>query len=676
MKRDTLSEIVEKIEGVRVCLVGSACRAFEALIFENRYTLHPRRIREIGAEEVENFISYLLKEKDDRAAEELGIRRAQEGMGVATLLAFGTLLRRFFFERPDLFPAPHLRAAIESVDSYMSVYLSGYTKAQEAQVLKDQEQMRKALSDALEQQRRELFIKNHAIHTSINGIMLTDLEGSITYLNPSFLKMWGYERPEELLGSRGIDLLGKEQAREIFSQLSGAEGWHGEITVRRRDGSTTAAEVSASLIRDNTGSPVGIMASFVDVSERKRLESQFRQAQKMDALGQLASGIVHDVNNLLTAISGYAQLELMELSPADRVYRSLAQIKTATDRGKSLTQQLRVFTRQASGERRSISLNVPVEETYELIRRTFPPNITIVLNLDPNLKNINADPSQMSQLLMNLCVNARDAMTGDGQSGASGGAGGLPASGGRLTVVTSNVHLDRRAAARYLTAQPGDYVCVKVSDTGVGMPPEVLERLFEPFFTTKGERSGTGLGLAVVYGIVQSHRGFIDVKSAPGIGSIFEVYLPAADCRIEAGPAEEAATTLVAGEGTILVVEDEPQVREMVIHTLRRCGYQVLSAENGLEAVAVYENRRQPIDLVVLDIVMPKMNGWDCFHRLKSFDPRVKVLIMTGYTANVSAEQLLNEGAVGFVEKPINLQPFTQAVYDAIHRGSLAEPQR
>ncbi len=667
MMKSIHPQVIEFFNEEKARLSDEVCEALEELIFENRYTLHPRRIKELGPEEVDGFAAYLSGGKDEQAVEEWGGLRAQEGVGVKAPLALGVLLRRVFVEAVGRLPVEAVRAAVRAVDAYMSAYLAGFMKVQEKQILQDQEQLRKALADALEQQRQELFLKNHAIHTSINGIILTDMHGAITYVNPAFLKMWGYETSEELVGTSSVDFFGEDRSRGLYAADSRTEGWHAESTVRRRDGSSTDVEVSASLIRDTSGAPVGVMASFVDITERKRLESQFRQAQKMDALGQLAGGIVHDVNNLLTAISGYAQLELMDLPPDMPVRRSLSQIKTATDRGKSLTQQLRVFTRQATGERRSINLNDLVDETRELIRRTFPPNIAIVLNLEPNLKPINADPSQMSQLLMNLCVNARDAMAAGERGG--GDVSGFGNSGGRLTVVTSNVRLDQRAAARYLTAKPGDYVCVKVSDTGVGMPPEVLERLFEPFFTTKGERTGTGLGLAVVYGTVQNHSGFIDVKSSAGLGSIFEVYLPVADRTIAAAAVEDFNAALVPGEGTVMVVEDEVQVRGVVVETLQKCGYEVIAAENGVEALVLFEGRRKPIDLVVLDMIMPRMNGWDCFHRLKEIEPGVKVLVMTGYTASASPEQLLKEGAVGFIEKPINLQPFTQAVRDGVRRA-------
>jgi PAS domain S-box-containing protein len=659
------SSQLKPLEKNREELAREISQTFLNLAFENRFTLHPRRLRELGAEEVKSFIAF-FRDGDIEAVNRRGGQIAQEGLGRSAILALSTLFRDFYLGCLRNDSSGPLQTALQSVDQYMNAYLNGYMIALEAQTLKDQEQLRKALADALEQQRRELFIKNHAIHTSINGIMLTDLEGRISYVNPSFLKMWGYEAPAELIGVASAHFLGGDKARDILAGLLQTEGWHGELTARRKDGSATEVEVSASLILDTTGSQVGIMASYVDITERKRLESQFRQAQKMDALGQLASGIVHDVNNLLTAISGYAQLELMEIAPSNPMFRSLAQIKTATDRGRSLTQQLRVFTRQTTGERRSINLNTLVQETYELLRRTFPPNITIDLKLDPDLNIVNADPSQMSQLLMNLCVNARDAMTVDGRNGTENDS--YHPTGGQLTVVTSNVHLTPRQAARYLTARPGDYVCVTVSDTGIGMNQRVLDRLFEPFFTTKGERSGTGLGLAVVYGIVQNHQGFIDVRSTFNAGSTFEVYLPVADRKIEGAKPEEPTAVLVPGRGTVLVVEDELQVREMVVRTLQKCGYEVMAAEHGLDALNVYEARKKPIDLVILDMIMPKMNGWDCFHRLKKADPQVKVLIMTGYTSEGNPRQLLSEGAVGFIEKPLNLQMFTQAVQEGIRR--------
>lgn len=663
-QKDQLKEVIKSLQKKQSDLIEIFNKNFRSMAFENRYTLHPRRLKELGSEEVKSFSNF-LQSQDASAVLKHGELRAQEGLGERPLLSLGDLLRGFFFGSMKDIESGILQTAIKAVDLYMANYLYGFMTARERQTLKDQEQLRIALSTALDRQRMELFIKNHAIHTSINGIMLTDLDGHITYVNPSFLVMWKYKKADEIMDLQSSQFWGMEKSNDILETLKKRGGLQNEFTATRRNGSTFEVVVSASLIKDDTNKPIGIMASFVDVTERKHLEAQFRQAQKMEAIGQLASGIVHDFNNLLTIISGYTELEMMNLPEDSEKYNNFMQIKIASDRGKDLTQQLRFFTRQDSGEREPVDLNNVVKETYNLLKHTFLPEINIMLNLDPRLNIIEADPSQMSQLLMNLCVNARDAMVGS--EGLTGMRPEPRGTGGILTIETCNIELDRTKASRFINAKAGRYICIKVSDTGIGMSQQVIERLFEPFFTTKGKKSGTGLGLAVVYGIVRNHRGFIDVKSDMGEGSAFEIYLPVLEVTTKKSVLKSMNSNLAYSEGTILLVEDEKQVRELTLQALKKCGYRVLSAENGVQAISVYEERGVNIDLVILDVVMPEMGGWECFHRLKKMNPRVKVLIMTGYTANYSAQAFLNEGALGVVEKPFDLGNFTNLVRNVIY---------
>jgi signal transduction histidine kinase/CheY-like chemotaxis protein len=386
------------------------------------------------------------------------------------------------------------------------------------------------------------------------------------------------------------------------------------------------------------------------MEELKRTQAQLLQAQKMEAIGQLAGGITHDFNNLLTPIGGFAELLLGKAPEGSKQHEYLRQIKIATERAAALTGQLRLFTRQEKGERRSVQLNSVVEETHDLLKRSIPKDIPIELRLEPELWAVEADPSQMSQVLMNLCVNARDAMP----------------DGGTLTLETRNVTLDEEYAWTVLEARPGRYVRFSVSDTGCGMSPEVQARLFEPFFTTKEVGQGTGLGLSVVYGVVKRHNGFINVYSEEGRGSTFHVYLPAIGWAVEEREVE--GLKLPAGTETILLVDDEEMVRELGQRVLELCGYTVLMAEDGVQALEVYQAHRGEIGLVVLDVVMPQMNGRECLRRLLEMDPRVKVLISTGYTADNSAQELVAEGALGVVEKPFRIRDFAVAVRAALDR--------
>jgi len=634
-------------------------REYTNRIFENRYTLHPRRLKELGEEDLRSFIQFL--ESQDRAVStKLGGKRAVEGLSHGVVVSICTILREkitdILLQNNDQL----LPLALQNTDIYYSGVLAGYIEEREAQILKDQEQMRLALSTALEQQRRELHIKNHAIHTSISGIILCDLQGAITYTNPSILGMLELSAPEELLGKPCFAYWG-EQGTHVFSVLLETGGWQGEISLPRDAQSALEVAVSASVIRDAKDTPIGIISFFYDISERKHLEAQFRQAQKMEALGQLAGGIVHDFNNLLTAISGYSQLALLELPEDSKTYQDFAQIKTATDRGRELTQELRMFTRQSSSKREPLSLNSLVEETHKLLRRTFPPEIKITLNLDPELSGINANASQMSQMLMNLCVNARDAIMSSLEKTKNNGE-----KHGELTIRSYNMELDWRSASRFLHAQPGRYVCLNIHDSGGGIPHKYLDHLFEPFFTTKGEKTGTGLGLAVVYGIVQNHDGFIDVHSKEGSGSVFNIYLPV----IEAGQVEKPnhsyAPDLAVGKGTILVAEDNPQVLGMVVRALEESGYSVIATKDGSDAIAIYEKKGESIDLVILDMLMPHVGGRDCFYRIKEIDSRARILLMTGFTANGSIEDFLEEGAAGVITKPFELHNFTAAIQKAL----------
>jgi two-component system cell cycle sensor histidine kinase/response regulator CckA len=660
-KHHNSQAFLEFLEKSKAELIARIQTAFVSLAFENRFTMHPRRLKELGAEEYEQFLVY-LESGDVAQGVSQGRKRAEEGLGQHLVMEFGGLLRSFLLTHSEGELPRHLPLALNSVDAYINAYLNGYIEIREKKILEDQEQLRVALSTALERHRRELFIKNHAIHTSINGIMLADLEGRITYVNPAFLDMWKIEDEAGVVGTSCSAFMGNINNEDIIIILMEQGGWQGEIVSRRLDDSAFDLSVSASIIRDENSQPVGIMAFFIDVTERHRLETQFRQAQKMEALGQLAGGIVHDFNNLLTAISGYAQLELMDLPQESPAYQDFLQIKTATDRGKDLTQELRIFTRQASSDRESLNLNSVLEETYKILKRTFPPEVKIEINAEPELQSIKANPSQMSQMLMNLCVNARDAIMTKNDGSLSEGR----QTGGLLELSTTNVEMNSRLASRFLNVRPGKYICLSIRDSGTGISSQVMDRLFEPFFTTKGERRGTGLGLAVVYGIVQNHDGFIDVTSKPGEGSTFLIYLPVFKNH-QGQPAPKPYTPdLTAGRGTVLVAEDEPQVREMVIRALEKSGYSVLSAEDGREAVSLFEKYGRDIDLVVLDMVMPHMGGQECYQQLKAMNPEVQIMIMTGYTSDTSAENFFREGNIQVIKKPFELQSFTKSVRQAI----------
>jgi two-component system, cell cycle sensor histidine kinase and response regulator CckA len=645
-----MSPTIDALRTSEPQLLGAINAALLATAFENRFSLHPRRLAEIGQAFCRGFVDH-LGTGDEEAAAGLGSRCAHEGLGDDTIPVLLARIQGFLIETlgPDI-------GLLMAVDRFATPLLRGFMTAREDQILRDQEQLRRALTSALESQGRELAVKNHAINTSINGIMLTSLDMKATWVNASFLALWGYAGLEDVAGRDIEDFWAEPDSLRIRGLVSSAGGWRGELEAKRKDGTTFSVEMAASRIRDEAGAAFGIMASFVDVTERKRLMAQVVQSQKMEALGQLAGGITHDFNNLLTAISGYLQFLLLDAAPDSRMHNDLMQIRAAVDRGTGLTRQLRLFTRQTTGNRQVLSVNDVARETWEILKRTFPPLVTIDLALCPTLWAIEADPNQLSQVLVNLCVNARDAMM-DGSTGARGGV---------LGIVTRNVELAEDRVSRYMTARAGRYVSVSVSDTGSGIAPEIMERLFVPFVTTKSARSGTGLGLAVVYGIVSSHHGFIDVRSAAGTGTVFELLFPMSSASGGSPAAEDpAAPALARGQGRVLVVDDEQQIREIMERVLVSCGYTVLTAGNGADALACHA-RTPDLDLVILDMMMPGMNGRECLAELRARDPSVRVLVTTGYTSDGSVQQMLMDGALGVVEKPLDLKSFTDMVLKSV----------
>jgi two-component system cell cycle sensor histidine kinase/response regulator CckA len=511
---------------------------------------------------------------------------------------------------------------------------------------------RKRAEEALRESEEEYRLHFENVSDVIYSI---DPEFRVLSVSPSVERLLGY-RPEELIGKpfQDLNLLAEEYLEAAFSDamraLAGERIFSSVYEFIAKDGTRKFGEVSgAPLVQD--GKVVALVSVARDITERRRLETQLRQAQKMESIGQLAAGIAHDFNNLLTPMGGFAELLLGRAPEGSKEQKYLRQIKVAAERAAALTRQLRLFSRQEEGERHPVQLNSVVEETRDLLERSIPKEITVELRLESELWVVDADPSQISQVLMNLCVNARDAMP----------------DGGTLALETRNVTLDEEWARAMLEAQPGRYVCLSVSDTGFGMSPEVQGRLFEPFFTTKEVGKGTGLGLSVVYGIVKGHGGFINVYSEEGRGSTFHVYLPAIELAV--GEREAEGLEWPTGAETILFVDDEEMVQVLGQGVLERCGYTVLMAEDGVQALEVYQAHLGEIALVVLDMIMPQMGGQECLRRLREMDPQVKVLISTGYTAKDLAQELVAEGALGVVRKPFLLQDFASAVRMALDKS-------
>ncbi len=419
-----------------------------------------------------------------------------------------------------------------------------------------------------------------------------------------------------------------------------------------RDGKLRTFRIVKTPVKDDDGRMVGVLGIFWDVTEQRHLEAQLRQAQKMEAVGQLAGGVAHDFNNLLTAILGNIALTLGSLPETEPSRELLLAAENAAVRASELTNRLLGFSRQTILRPQPTNLHTCIEETVRILRRTIDPRITLEVHTAPELWTVQADPCQMNQVLMNLCLNARDAMP----------------DGGRLLLETENVVLSEEYARAHLQARPGSFVRLAVQDTGHGILPEIRSRIFEPFFTTKGPGKGTGLGLAMVFGIIQQHQGWIDCSSEVNQGTCFSVYLPRHGQVSAPGSSPARAKRPAGGNETILLADDEPSIRTLGRTILQRYGYRVVLAEDGQEAVELFQREKERIDLVILDLTMPRLSGHDAFRQLLDIDPKTRVLFASGYSAeHVSAAE--HERILGFVSKPYRPDDLAHMVRAALDRN-------
>jgi two-component system cell cycle sensor histidine kinase/response regulator CckA len=455
-----------------------------------------------------------------------------------------------------------------------------------------------------------------------------------------------------------------EESRRLHAAVLGGASLTGVQAVRqRRDGSLMDMSISASPLRDGAGDVVGFVSIYEDVTERTRTEralkaseEQLRQAQKMEAVGRLAGGVAHDFNNILTTIQSYAEFLATEFGEETPHLADLREIQKEADRAAGLTKQLLVFSRKQVLESQVLDLNAIVAETERMLRRVIGEDIELVTRLDPELGQIQGDAVQFSQVLLNLAVNARDAMP----------------EGGRLLIETVNVHLDEAYAVEHRGAVPGPHILLTVSDTGIGMDAATKTRIFEPFFTTKEPGKGTGLGLSMVYGFVQQSGGSIWVYSEPGEGSTFKVYLPqvTGSATVMSQPLATVATSVGAGDGaTVLIVEDEAAVRRVARRTLAERGYTVLEAANGREALELAAGHEGPIDLVLTDMVMPEMRGGELAARLRRARPEARLLMMSGYTEEAASRQAILEAGNAFLEKPFTARRLLEKVQQVLARS-------
>jgi two-component system cell cycle sensor histidine kinase/response regulator CckA len=496
-----------------------------------------------------------------------------------------------------------------------------------------------------------------AVDASGEVVFMTDREGIVTFINPEFTRLYGYTQDE---------VVGKVTPRILKSGAAPPEDYadfwrtilekriaKGEMVNKTKDGKLVTVGSSVNPILDEQGNITGFLAIQRDVTAGKQLEEQFRQAQKMEAIGRLAGGVAHDFNNLLTIISGYGQLLLEALPKKDPLRVQVTEVLKASERATSLTRQLLAFGRRQVLAPRVVDLNEVIADTEKMLRRLIGEDIDLVTVPGRGLGYVKADPGQIEQVILNLALNARDAMP----------------EGGRLTIEASSVTLDEVYADQHISVQPGPYVMLAVSDTGCGMDPETQAHLFEPFFTTKEKGKGTGLGLATVYGIVKQSGGYIWVYSEPGQGTTFKVYLPKVPEGVEASPAPPAEGVSVGGSETILLVEDDSSVRSLVHAVLEPRGYKVLVARDGDDALFLCEQHKGPIHLLLTDVVMPGMSGRELAERLSPFHREMRVLYMSGYTDNAIVHHGVLDASVTFLQKPFSPPALANKVRAVLDEG-------
>ncbi len=456
-----------------------------------------------------------------------------------------------------------------------------------------------------------------AVEQTSDSIVVTAVDGSILYVNPAFERTSGYTG-RELLGTHAKLLWDEEapeqQADAVRTIWAGAN-WKGTVRSRRKDGSFYTEEVVITPIHDEQGTAVGFMSAKRDVTRERALEAELRQAQKMEAIGRLAGGVAHDFNNLLTAISGYAELLAGRMAPGSTEASDVADIRKAAERAEGLTRQLLAFARKSVQQPQTLDLNDVVRDLAPMLRRLIGEDVELVVRAAPDLGPTVADRVQVEQVIMNLAVNARDAM---------------PA-GGRLTLETSNARLDAAFAACHPGVVAGAYASLAVSDTGCGMSSDVLDRVFEPFFTTKEQGKGTGLGLSMVVGIIEQSHGHVAATSEQGAGATFHIYLPRTDGAAEDAIRGDPEPVRGGGGETILVVEDEDAVRTLVCRVLEQHGYRVLAAHDPAEAIVLAADPRARIDLLLTDVVMPGLGGPELSDRIVRSRPTISVVFTSGY---------------------------------------------
>ena len=507
-------------------------------------------------------------------------------------------------------------------------------------------------NDITERKRAEEQLREQAtlLDNAQDAILVRDLEDKILFWNKSAERIYGWTAGE-VIGrdlqdiSYGNSLVQFEDAKRIVVSTG---KWEGELRQLTREGKEIIVESRWTLVRDDRGEPKSVLLINTDVTEKRKIEAQFLRAQRMESIGTLAGGIAHDFNNLLAPITMSIQLLRAKMTDEDG-QRMLEMLEASAERGAGLVKQVLSFARGVEGQRMTLQPRHLIKEIVKILKDTLPKTIEIEFEASKDLSVVAGDATQLHQVLMNFCVNARDAMP----------------SGGKLTIKADNVEIDDNYARMNLEAKAGRFVQITIADTGLGIPPNIINRIFEPFFTTKEYGKGTGLGLSTALGIVKSHGGFINVYSEPGLGTEFKIHLPA----VETGFAgvEDLTAAPLAGRGElILVVDDEIAIREIAKGTLEAYGYRALTAADGTEAIALYAQHKGEIEVVLTDMMMPYMDGLATIRALQKLNPQVKIIASSGLAENARAIEAANAGVKTFLSKPYTAGKLMEALAEVL----------
>jgi two-component system, cell cycle sensor histidine kinase and response regulator CckA len=604
-------------------------------------SLSYQKVLGYSAEELRNSASMEQVHPDDRES----VKQAAEEA------------RRTGIGRPLEYRIRHKDGSLRVLESTASVVRNSEGEPEKLVIVNRDVSDRKRAAEAL---RRSEASFRSVVEDAPYGIYRASLSGQLLLVNSTLEKMLGYDSQNELLKANLAtdiyrDPCEHHRLSELFPQDQGFKDM--EVEWKRKDGTFITVRCSGRPVRDETGALSYLEVFAEDITERRVLERQLRMAQKMEAIGRLSGGIAHDFNNLLGVIIGYSQVMKRSLGPSHSSYEHAEEIEKASQRAVSLTRQLLAFSRQQVLEPAILSLNALVSDMEKMLPRLIGEDIELSLHLDPALGQVKADQSQLEQVLMNLAVNARDAMPGNG----------------KLTIRTANVELDAAYTRQHPGSKPGLYVMLAVTDTGIGMDPETQAHIFEPFFTTKERDKGTGLGLATVYGVVKQSGGYIAVDSEPGKGASFSVFLPRVEQTVVATEVSSPQMLSLRGTETILLVEDAEPLRKLAHMFLKDNGYRVLTAGDGEEALQVAKQHAAPIQLLLTDVVMPGINGRVLAERLGPWQPGMKVLYMSGYTDSFIAGHGVLEEGIHLLHKPFTEEALARKVREVLETPSAAK---